>query len=123
MSLSLCEAKVRATNECAKATLYICLILDGLSALQPDQLAPIRNDNHACIDWAKSAATKGMKHLNLRKNFVHKSVVLKDIVISHVAGDMNVADLFTKELKDGFHFQAMHDSFMWPPLGRHALVA
>lgn len=117
-SLSSCEAEVWALNECAKATLFVRLLLQGLSCLDPSSVTIIHNNNHACVDWCKSTTTKGMKHLNLRENFVRESVIFKEVAVCHIVGATNVADLFTKELSDGAHFRAMRDSFMrpWPSL-------
>ena len=113
-SLSSCEAEVRATNECAKETLHLRLLLSDLGTNDATSPSPVYNDNHACVDWSKSTTTKGMKHVNLRDNCVREAVSLKELLVSHIAGKINPADLFTKELRDGSHFRRVRDSFMCP---------
>ena len=53
-----------------------------------------------------------MKHINLRDNAIRESVHLGELSISHIAGSLNCADIFTKELKDVSHFCRLRDSFM-----------
>ena len=114
MSLSMCKVEVHATNKCTKDALHVRLLLEPLEGATASTPIPIKNDNHACVSWSKSTTTKGMKHLNLRDNFVREAVALKDVVVSHIAGRLNKADLFTKELRDGAHFRTIRDSFMRP---------
>ncbi len=52
------------------------------------------------------------QHIALRKNSVRKWVQDKTISVKHVAGKINPADIFTKEMHDGVHFCCLWDSFM-----------
>jgi len=36
------------------------------------------------------------------------------VTVSHVEGKVNLADIFTKEMKDIGHFATLHDLFMQP---------
>ena len=47
------------------------------------------NDNNACVCWSKSTTTKGLRHITFAK-----------IKILHIAGKSNLADMFTKEMKN-----------------------
>ena len=48
--------------------------------------------------------TKKSKHLSIRRAAVHEQVKLKNIVVQHVDGIYNIADIFTKALpKARFH--------------------
>jgi len=35
-------------------------------------------------------------------------------MVQHVDGKINLADIFTKEMKDTIHFVQLHDLFMQP---------
>jgi hypothetical protein len=56
--------------------------------------------------------SKAARHIELCKNSVHKWVQDKMVSVKHVAGKMNPADIFTKEMQDGMHFCCLCDSFM-----------
>ena len=121
-SLSSCEAEIKATNECAKDTLSIRLRCGDLGLNDEDTPTPIFNDNQGAVDWCKSTTTKGMKHVNLRENAVRECIVLKELTVHHVAGKLNPADIFTKELRDSAHFRRLRDSFMSTRSQFHKLV-
>jgi hypothetical protein len=50
----------------------------------------------------------------MRENRVRENVVTKFVSILHVEGKKNIADIFTKEMKDVAHFVALRDLFMCP---------
>jgi hypothetical protein len=56
--------------------------------------------------------SKATRHIELRRNLVHGWVQDKTIVVKHVAGKINPADIFTKEMRDGTHFCPLWDSFL-----------
>ena len=113
-SMRSCEAEVRATNECTKFILSVRLRINDLGHLPPHEPIPLWNDSHACIDLSKSISTKGRKHLNLRENCICKPIIFGEVTVSHIAGDINIADLFTRELWDGAHFLILWGAFMIP---------
>ena len=53
-----------------------------------------------------------MKHINLQDCAVRESVHLGELFIHHIAGNINCADIFTKEIKTASHFCLLRDSFM-----------
>ncbi len=73
----------------------------------------IYNDNKACVQWSKSTTTKGLRHIQM-KNRIRENIQSKFISIDHVDGKINLADIFTKEMKDVNHFAALQDLFMQP---------
>jgi len=79
----------------------------------PD-ITTIFNDNKACFDWSKRCTTKGLRHIQMRKNFVQENVACNFVTISHIGGKSNLADLFTKEMKDTTHFVTLRDLMMRP---------
>jgi hypothetical protein len=50
----------------------------------------------------------------MKENRVRKNIQSKFVSISHVEGKVNLADVFTKEMKDTSHFTALRDLFMSP---------
>ena len=53
--------------------------------------------------------TKGLRHIQVRENAVRAAVQKKFVNIQHIAGAINLADLFTKEQKDWQHFVLLRD--------------
>jgi hypothetical protein len=56
--------------------------------------------------------SKAAYHIKLCKNLVQKWVQDKTVAVKHVAGKINPADIFTKEMHNGTHFCRLWDSFM-----------
>ena len=107
---SSCEAEVIATNECVKEVLAVRLLAADLHV--PDAATPtkIYNDNQACVDWAASITTKGIKHLNLKENKVRESQAEGECVVIHIPGVINSSDIHTKEMKDSSHYRRLRDT-------------
>jgi hypothetical protein len=76
----------------------------------PDAETPtiVYNDNRGCVDWTKGASVSNkLRHLNMRELGVRLYQNLGAVSIQHIEGKHNVADLFTKEIKDSAHFLSM----------------
>jgi hypothetical protein len=72
----------------------------------------IYNDNKACVDWSKKCTTKGLRHIQMKENRVRENIASEFVTIKHVDGKLNIADIFTKEMKDTSHFVELRDLFM-----------
>ena len=48
----------------------------------------------------------------MRENRIRENVVSHFVSIEHINGKLNVADIFTKEMKDIAHFVELRDLFM-----------
>jgi hypothetical protein len=59
----------------------------------------IFNDNKACVSWSKRTTTKGLRHIQMHENHVRENVENHFVSIDHIGGKVNMADLFTKEMK------------------------
>lgn len=70
------------------------------------------NNNQACIDWAAAIMNKGMKHINLKENYVHEAHHRSIPKITLIPGKINTSNLFSKELKDAAQFYQCWDSMM-----------
>jgi hypothetical protein len=60
----------------------------------------IYNDNSAFVNWSKSCTTKGLRHVQMRENRIRENIASNFIQFYHVDGKLNLADIFTKEMKD-----------------------
>jgi hypothetical protein len=50
----------------------------------------------------------------MRENLVRENVENQFVSIQHIGGKLNLADLFTKEMKDTTHFVELRDLMMRP---------
>ncbi len=90
-----------------------CFIDSGFLMMDIDQPTLIYNDNDACIEWSHNMTSKVVRHIELRKNSNREREWAQDMTISvkHLAGKLNPADIFTKEMRnDGARFclQLLH---------------
>jgi hypothetical protein len=111
---SSAEAEIYATNECVKFLLELTQIFDFLEV--KDTFMPgittIYNDNQACVNWSKSCTTKGLRHIQMKENHIRENIANNFVSIHHVDGKVNMADIFTKEMKDTGHFVELRDLMM-----------
>ncbi len=56
--------------------------------------------------------TKGNRHIENRENSTREWVADGTISVSHISGKCNIADIFTKEMRDSANFCRLHDAFM-----------
>jgi hypothetical protein len=115
---SSAEVEIYATDECVKFLLELVQIMEFLQIknLFMPSTNLIYNDNQACVNWSKSYTTKGLRHFQMRENRVRENILSSFITISHIDGRVNIADIFTKEMKDTSHFVTLRDLFMCPRL-------
>ena len=110
---SSCEAEIYATDECVKALQQITFIFQDLSL---SHLLPsthvIYNDNEACVKWNAKLTTKGLRHIQIRENSSRELQRDGFCTIQHIAGKLNLSDLFTKEEKDVKHFISIRNAIM-----------
>ena len=116
-SLNSCKAEIRATNATSKKVVdfrNLCRSVSEAGYVIPDSEAPtvLYNDNEACVKWSYNMTSKAARHIELRDNSVREWVQDKTLAVKHVAGKVNPADIFTKEMRDGAHFRRLRDSFM-----------
>jgi hypothetical protein len=113
---SSAEAEIYATDECVKFLLELVqiMIFLGVRQLFMPTTNVIYNDNKACMEWSKCATTKGLRHIQMRENRVRENIQNHFVSIVHIAGEINLADIFTKEMKDTAHFVELRNLFMRP---------
>ena len=72
-------------------------------------------DNQGGVDWSHSASiTKRLRYLNIREVAIQDAVAAKEISLHHIPGEINPADIFTKEMKDKKHFIKLRAAIMSP---------
>jgi hypothetical protein len=74
----------------------------------------IFNDNKACVNWSAQCTTKGLCHIQMRESRIGENVTRKFVQITHIDGKLNIADIFTKEMRDTSHFVTLRNLFMCP---------
>jgi len=112
---SSAEAEIYATDECVKQLLYIRNIIKYLG-LEKDLLknkTKIYNDNMACVIWTSNQTSKGLRYIQIRENATRENKHLFDI--QHISGKLNIADIFSKEVKDAQQFITMRNTIVTPP--------
>jgi hypothetical protein len=115
---SSAEAEIYATDECVKELLRLKHMADDLNIshiLMPGHPIKVYNDNNACVCWSKSLTTKGLRHITIRENAIRESVDNHFIEVLHIAGKTNLADMFTKEMKDVNHFLKLRNYIVSEP--------
>ena len=108
---SSAEAEIYATDECVKCLQHLLHLTDGLAVTHEVFETPtiIYNDNAACVQWSKNTTTKGLRHIQIRENAVRELTQQGIIELKHIAGKLNVSDMFTKEEKSASHFISTRD--------------
>jgi hypothetical protein len=107
---SSAEAEIYATDECVKFLLELSQIMEflGIRDLFMPPTTVLYNDNQACVNWSKKTTTKGLRHIQMKENRVRENILSKFVCVCHINGK-NLADLFTKEMKDVTHFVELRD--------------
>jgi hypothetical protein len=100
-AISSAEAEIYAMSECVRFLLELVQIFDflGVRDIMPGTNV-IYNDNQACMNWSHSGTTKGLRHIQMKENHVRENIASDFISIEHAEGKINLADIFTKEMKD-----------------------
>jgi hypothetical protein len=116
-ALSSGEAEIRTTNEISKSVVGMRHLANSIRSSGYDilnTLAPssLYNDNAACIQWSHNMTSKKIWHMELQENLVREWVQDGILNVLYMKGHVNPADIFTKEMQDGAHFERLCDSFM-----------
>ncbi len=107
-SLSSCEAEIWATNATSKKVVDFCNLCWSISDsgnILSDISQPtiLYNNNDACVRWSYNMTSKATCHIELWENSIREWVQNKSINVKHVSSKIILADIFTKEMRDGAH--------------------
>ena len=83
---------------------HVLVELGQLDINSPDA---IYNANRGAVDWSNISSTKGIRHVNIRKNAVCEAQEFNEVSIQHIAGASNPSDLFSKEFKSVAIFRTL----------------
>ena len=107
-SRSVCESEICSVDEGCKSGLQVRHISQDLDLDEVKKPTPLFNDNRGCCDWSYGVnISKRLRHFNIREVAVRDDVKAGDISVTHLPGRVNIADLFTKEIRDAAHFREM----------------
>jgi hypothetical protein len=117
MSQSSCESEIYATNEGTKSVVTVRNLMGDFDLPESRQPTTVWNDNQGCVDWTKGVSvSKKLCHLNMRELSVRLWQKLGLVEVRHISGKTNIADIFTKEIKDTQHFRNMAFTITTPRL-------
>ena len=116
-ALSSCDAEIRATNMGSRLTINTKNMISSLADLDYPihdctSSTHLYNDNDACVKWCHNMTTKGNRQIENRENSTREWVANGTISFSHISGKCNIADIFTKEIRNSANFRRLHDAFM-----------
>jgi len=108
------EAEIYATDECMKFLLELDQLLQfpDVKRLFMPSTTTIYNDNKACVNWSSRCTTKGLRHIQMKENRIRENIAANFVEIVHIDGKLNIANIFTKEMRDTTHFVALQSLFM-----------
>merc|ERR1712146_602328 len=85
-----------------------CSMASDLELPEASKPTPLFNDNRGAIDWSHGLnISKRLRHFNIREVAVRDDIRDKRVTVSHLPGNVNTADLFTKEIRANDHFQTL----------------
>jgi hypothetical protein len=116
-SLSSCEAEIWATNATSKKVVDFrnlsCSVSKNVHVIDSlSSLTVLYNDNDACVKRLHNMTSKEARHIEPHENSIREWVQDKTLNVVHVAGKINPAEIFTKEMKDDAHFHCLRYFFM-----------
>eukprot|EP00957_Ditylum_brightwellii_P040294 3049296-Ditylum_brightwellii.AAC.1 len=112
-------------DECVKVLTHINNVLEELNlhASVLGKTTPIYNNNQACVKWAYNMMTKSLRHIQMQENAIRECIQTGFATIKHVGGNVNLANIFTKEDRDREYFLAIQDQHMSLPPSFEGLAA
>ena len=69
----------------------------------------------ACVQWTKNKTSRVIRHIQIRENASREAMQNKKVLITHIQGKHNPADILTKEQKDPSSFLTLRNIIMSPP--------
>jgi hypothetical protein len=92
--------------------MILSLLSLGYPISNADTATTLYNYNDACVKWCHNMTTKGNQHIENCENSVCQWVVDGTITVSHINGKTNIADIFTKEMRNSANFHYLFDTLM-----------
>ena len=112
IALSTCEAEIIALSEAAKDVVYLRKLVGGLGAAEPNPSTLSTDSQSAQAVSYNPELHDRMKHVQRRHFFVRDMVEKFELEVPFVPTDENVADLFTKPMKNATRFRELRNAAM-----------
>jgi hypothetical protein len=98
VALSLTEAEYMAISDCSRQAVWIKTMLEELGIRL--KAVPVYNDNQGSIFIASNPVQEShTKHINIWYHYICELIAAKEVELMFVPGEMNPADMFTKNLQ------------------------
>jgi hypothetical protein len=102
-SLSLCKAKIRATNATSKKVMDFwnpshSVSENGHTLNNINSPTIFYNNNDACMKWSHNTTSKSARHIKLHENSVCEWVQDNTLNMVNIAGKVNPANISAKEM-------------------------
>ena len=98
MALSSCEAEFMAATAAACQAIWLRELLAEVTGLERQKVL-IRVDNKSAIALTRNPVFHGRsKHIHTRYQFICECVENEQVIVEHVSGEEQSADLLTKAL-------------------------
>ncbi|CAL1382198.1 unnamed protein product [Linum trigynum] len=99
VTLPTCEAEYVAATSCACHAIWLRKLLKELNMTQ-EESTKIFVDNKSALALAKNPVFHDRsKHIDTRYHFLRECVVQKEVALKYVKTEDQIADIFTKPLK------------------------
>jgi hypothetical protein len=97
VSCATWEAQIKSLDQCTRLVQALRLVLEDLGMSDIAKSTLIYNNNQGSVDWSKGWANRPMRHMNIRNMAVRDAREHPKIDIEHIEGELNPADILTKE--------------------------
>ena len=98
VALSSTKAKYMVISDCSRQAIWIKTLIKELRI--KIRSIPIYGDNQGSIFIASNAVQEShTKHIDIHYHYIPELVVAKEVEIQFMPGEMNPADMFTKNLQ------------------------
>lgn len=98
VSLSSSESEYVALSAAVSEGIWLAGLLEDMNCKSPSDPVIIYEDNRGCIELAKNAESKRIKHLDIKHHFIKEHVAAGNIKIEPISTTEQQADIFTKAL-------------------------
>ena len=117
VALSSCEAEFMAATQAAFQGIWLRRLLIAITG-QKVPPVDLLVDNRSAIDLMKNPVFRGRsKHINVRYHFIRECVEDGEIMVSHVCGTEQKADILTKSMTRVKH-EEMRDLIGVKPINK-----
>ena len=99
VATSTAEAEYIAAFEAAKEAVYLRRLQSELGEIAPTACIPLHEDSQACIKIATNPClAERTKHFDIKYHWLREKVKAKQVKLTYVNTNEQLADIFTKPL-------------------------